>query len=63
MTDHALRLKKRILSRVVRTDDPDLLQVVDLLLAHADAPCGPQARDAILGEVARVLRGAAGRCN
>ena len=59
MNERTLVLKKRILSRVVRVDDPQLLGVVDLLLERAEegGDASPATCEAILHEVSRVLRG------
>ena len=61
MDERGLKLKKRILTRAVRCDDLAVLRVVDLLLERREHggpdPAGPEL-DAILGEVARALRGA-----
>lgn len=62
MEDRSLMLKKRILARVVRIDDPDVLAVVDLLLEEAEevqdghGPPTATSVEAILNEVARALR-------
>ena len=63
MEERSLALKKRILARVVRVEDPEVLSVVDLLLEEAEevqeghgAPSATSV-EAILSEVARVLRG------
>jgi hypothetical protein len=65
MNERTLVLKKRILSRVVRVDDPQLLGVVDLLLERAEegGDASPATCEAILHEVARVLRGGRGTSN
>jgi hypothetical protein len=59
MDERTLTLKKRILSRVVRVDDPELLRLVDLLLERGEegGAASPAACEAILHEVARALRG------
>lgn len=59
MDERTLKLKKRILSRVVRVDDPQLLRAVDLLLERAEegGAASPAACEAILHEVGRALRG------
>jgi len=69
MEERTLALKKRILARVVRIEDPEVLAVVDLLLEEAEevqeghgAPSAASV-DAILGEVARALRGGSGPSN
>jgi hypothetical protein len=69
MDDRTLSLKKSILARVVRIEDAALLAVVDLLLEEAEekqeghgAPSAASV-DAILGEVARALRGGGGSSN
>lgn len=62
MDDRALALKKKILARVVRIEDPDVLAVVDLLLEEAEevqdghGPPTATSLEAILNEVARALR-------
>lgn len=62
--DHAtLTMKKRLLARVMRCEDAELLEVVDLLLERAEATAGaPSALEieAILGAVAHALRGSPG---
>ena len=69
MDDRTLALKKRILARIVRIEDADLLSIVDLLLEEAEelqeghgAP-SPASVEAILAEVARALRGEPGPSN
>lgn len=69
MEERSLALKKRILARVVRIEDSDVLSVVDLLLEEAEelqeghgAPSATSV-EAILAEVARVLRGESGPSN
>lgn len=69
MEERSLALKKRILARVVRIADPEVLSVVDLLLEEAEevqeghgAPSATSV-EAILAEVARVLRGEHGPSN
>jgi hypothetical protein len=66
MDERGLKLKKSILSRVVRCDDVQVLRVVDLLLERSeDAGAGPDGAelDAILSEVARALCHARGAAN
>ncbi len=59
--DHdTLTLKKRLLARVMRCEDAELLEVVELLLERTEATAGaPGAMEieAILGAVAHALRG------
>ena len=66
MDERTLNLKKCILSRIMRIDEPDVLRVVDLLLEraehHGPAPA-PAAMEAILGDVARALRGGGASSN
>lgn len=69
MDEKSLALKKRILARVVRIEDPEVLSVVDLLLEEAEevqeghgAP-SPTSVEAILSEVARALRRGPGPSN
>lgn|GEM_PF-2855439 len=66
MDERTLSLKKRILARIVQCDDPSVLAAVDLVLEeamgdHLDST--PNTVDAILGEVARALRGPQGEAN
>ncbi len=59
-------LKKRILARIVRCDDPEVLAAVDLVLEEAmedRIDVSPSTVDAILSEVARALRGPHGEAN
>ena len=59
--DHdTLMVKKRLLARVMRCEDAELLEVAELLLERAEATAGaPSALEleAILGAVAHALRG------
>lgn len=60
VNERCLRLKKRILSRIVHSEDEAMLRVVDLLLErseHADETSPPAAVQAILGDVSLALRG------
>lgn len=62
--DHdTLTVKKRLLARVMRCEDAELLRAVELLLDRAEATGGaPSAMEleAILAAVAHAMRGGAG---
>ncbi len=63
MDHETLTLKKRLLARVMRCEDAEMLEVAELLLERAEATSGaPSALEleAILGAVAHALRGRPG---
>lgn len=63
MDHETLTMKKRLLARVMRCEDAELLKAVELLLERAEATDGgPSALEieAILGAVAQALRGPSG---
>ncbi len=56
-------VKKRLLARLMRCEDAELLHAIELLLIRAEATDGaPSAMEleTILGAVAHALRGGAG---
>src|SRR6056297_2171824 len=63
MDDGTLMVKKRLLARVMRCEDAEMLELAELLLERAEATSGaPSALEleAILGAVAHALRGRPG---
>jgi len=63
MDVETLTVKKRLLARVMRCENAELLEVVELLLERNEATAGAPAAleiEAILGAVAHALRGGSG---